>query len=192
MTDNASRDLIRETLLKAAADGAGASPLPVEEADSLAAAVDEALFGFQAGIRELHVVGGTITADFEPPGWVVPKLAQALADWLGDAPNYAESLMQIKRSGSFERYTLTVQRLSGRTPHELRMTAESERNHLRELLQGMFTYGAGHHHFDCALARDERETGGGSPCNCGYAEWFKAVCAATSEQAPAPSGTILS
>lgn len=57
------------------------------------------------------------------------KFAEVLAVWcknvVGDAPNYVEISLQ-NSDLPYEKYTVTVQRCEGLTPHQLRQIAENK------------------------------------------------------------------
>ena len=77
----------------------------------------------EISLVDLLVKDGKIDATFKtefakiPCAWCV--------DVIGDAPNYVEiSLSSVDADG--EKYTVTVQKSSGKTPHELRQIAEQK------------------------------------------------------------------
>jgi hypothetical protein len=82
------------------------------------------LNGELLGIEELHYTRREITAAMsgEATKAVAILFAEALRG--ADAPNYIE--MQLADPETHERFTVTVQRATGKTPHDCRKEAEAE------------------------------------------------------------------
>ena len=83
-------------------------------------------------LRDLRVVNGSINATFE--GGAVQLMVDALADRFVEsgAPNYIEMQFHGKATGPL---LFTLQRVDGKTPHQLRAEAEQERDALRAEVQ---------------------------------------------------------
>ena len=79
-------------------------------------------------LRDLSVGNGSINATFE--GGAVQLMVDALADQFVEsgAPNYIEMQFHSKATGPL---LFTLQRVDGKTPHQLRAEAEQERDALR-------------------------------------------------------------
>ena len=79
-------------------------------------------------LRDLRVVNGSINATFE--GGAVQLMVDALADQFVEsgASNYIEMQFHSKATGPL---LFTLQRVNGKTPHQLRTEAEKERDILR-------------------------------------------------------------
>ena len=99
------------------------------------------------GFGGLTVEDGGVVVTAHPPHDLTVAMAASLAESIGDAPNYSETAFSIEASpaGEFRpEFVLTVQRKSGRTPHELRVDAEdrlsvgvAERDALRGALRSV-------------------------------------------------------
>lgn len=77
----------------------------------------------EISLVDLLIKDGKMDATFKT------EFAKILCAWcvdvMGDAPNYVEiSLSSVDSDG--EKYTVTVQKNSGKTPHELRQIAEQK------------------------------------------------------------------
>lgn len=82
----------------------------------------------QAELTDLNIKNGAINLKIKTE--VAILLAQWAKDVVQDAPNYVEIV--LVDPDNEEKYLVTVQKLSGKTPHQLRMEAE---NKLAELTQ---------------------------------------------------------
>lgn len=63
---------------------------------------------------------------------MVPVIAASLAEQLGDAKNYTEVHCEVKSNSG--RLIFTIQRKDGKSPHQLRVEAEAQRD---ELIAGL-------------------------------------------------------
>jgi hypothetical protein len=92
--------------------------------------------------ESLTVEGGAAVLRCVPPHDLVVAIAEALAASIDThAPNYVETPMRldpIPAGTPFEaQYALIVQRVSGKTPHQLRRQAEAERDEALERVAGL-------------------------------------------------------
>jgi hypothetical protein len=81
---------------------------------------------------------GAWTLNAHPPHDVVWAMAAALAESIGNAPNYQETGITFspKPAGQARaEFALTVQRVDGKTPHQLRQAAEDRAAHFEVALQ---------------------------------------------------------
>ena len=87
-------------------------------------------------LRELSVGNGSINATFE--GGAVQLMVDALATQFVEsgAANYIEMQFHSEATGPL---LFTLQRVDGKTPHQLRAEAEQERDKLRELNSALST-----------------------------------------------------
>lgn len=102
-------------------------------------------------IRELHFKDGNLDAAVGGEG--ATAIAMTLVGFYkaqGGA-NYVEMQLADKNTG--ERYTVTVQRVAGKTPHELRTAAEARAETLaaalREIQEGKGPFDRDNHKFAC-------------------------------------------
>lgn len=88
----------------------------------------------QTMLRELSVGNGSINAAFE--GGAAHLLADAFADQFleSEATNYLEVHLHSAATGPL---VVTLQRVNGKTPHQLRAEAEKERDALRAKIESM-------------------------------------------------------
>jgi hypothetical protein len=104
----------------------------------------EDFVGSTTMLRGMEVRDGTIEMDIEPARELLLTWCASVRVMLDDcqAENYAEIDIEAPRSGSVsmdirdgqkltDSYTLTLQRRSGKTPHQLRRDAERERDEAR-------------------------------------------------------------
>ena len=83
-------------------------------------------------LRDLSIKNGSLNASFE--GGAAHLLADAFADQFieSGATNYLEVHLSSKETGPI---VVTLQRINGKTPHQLRAEAERERDELLEALK---------------------------------------------------------
>lgn len=88
----------------------------------------------QTMLRELSAGNGSINAAFE--GGAAHLLADAFADQFleSEATNYLEVHLHSAATGPL---VVTLQRVNGKTPHQLRAEAEKERDALRAKIEAM-------------------------------------------------------
>ena len=81
-------------------------------------------------ITDMAMTGGSLNAGLEGGG--ARLLAEMLADQVegSGTVNYLEARFASKHIKPGEHYVVTVQKCSGKTPHELRLAAEDDRNSL--------------------------------------------------------------
>lgn len=79
-------------------------------------------------ITDIAMTGGSLNAGLE--GGAARLMAEMLAEQLegSGAVNYLEANFVSKHIKPGERYVVTVQKRSGKTPHELRLAAEADRD----------------------------------------------------------------
>jgi hypothetical protein len=83
----------------------------------------------RTAVRSLGVKDGQVVLDMVAPHELVVAMASAMAESLGDAPNYAETAFSVRDGERPDHdFVLTVHRRQGLTPHELRRQAEAERD----------------------------------------------------------------
>lgn len=92
---------------------------------------------FEVGLQRLHYEGDCFDATITPPPAVVRALYAGLSQVIGDAPNYAETKIQTSDGKAF---IVTIQRQSGKTPHELRMAAEDRGAQIVKALREVAEY----------------------------------------------------
>ena len=85
-------------------------------------------------LRDLSVGNGSINASFE--GGAVHLFVDSLANQFVEsgAANYIEMQFHSEATGQL---LLTLQRVNGKTPHQLREAAEKERDELRDRIEEM-------------------------------------------------------
>jgi hypothetical protein len=88
------------------------------------------------GIRRAMIENGSIEAELESAPEIIATLYAALGHALGNAPNYVEASIEVKPSMRMphEAFLVTVQRRSGKSPHELRREAEARVEELEAAL----------------------------------------------------------
>jgi hypothetical protein len=92
----------------------------------------------ETGFGGIEVSEGALTVTAHPPHRLVAAVAAAMAETLGEAPNYSETGFSLTPSpaGQFEpEFTLTVQRVKGKTPAELRREADAKVAVVRDLVE---------------------------------------------------------
>lgn len=109
----------------AAEAAAGHVPALADEIERLTDILDE-LTSNAPDIERLLVEHGrmeVVTAEH----WGMKAMVTSLLNSLGDAPNYIETPVEItlREEGGGRRVIVTVQRHTGRTPHQLRVEAEA-------------------------------------------------------------------
>lgn len=79
-------------------------------------------------ITEVAMTGGSLSAGLE--GGAARLMAEMLAEQIEEsgAVNYIEASFTSKHIKPGEQYVVTVQKCSGKTPHELRLAAEADRD----------------------------------------------------------------
>lgn len=84
-------------------------------------------------IREMHFENGALDVAFSGDG--ATAIAMVLVAFYKEhgGENYVEMQLADKTTG--ERYTVTIQRVAGKTPHELRDAAEASRDRLAAALR---------------------------------------------------------
>lgn len=80
-------------------------------------------------LEEMIYRNGELKIELRHP-FAVQAMAASFMDTLGEAPNYAEAHLTDTKTRT--PLTVTVQKVSGKTPHQLRIEAESERDKARE------------------------------------------------------------
>lgn len=106
----------------------------VAERDALRADLADLASG-RVAIHELIVRNGKIDATFG--GEMVQEIGLVFVDAYrkAGAVNYLEMTFHGKtEAGELERFTMTIQRVNGKTPHECRVEAERERDAARTAL----------------------------------------------------------
>lgn len=85
---------------------------------------------------EMHVVDGTLTMNLEngPVAYLAEYMAQVLGH-PGEPHNYMEITINHKTLGPM---VLTLQRVSGKTPHQLLKEAQAEVDRLKRHLNQMY------------------------------------------------------
>lgn len=83
-----------------------------------------------ASLVELHATPGAMETRIKTHPALAQYVAQCFANLLADAPNYVEANFDlvVKKDDGAEWITVTVQKGSGKTPHQLRMEAEKQRD----------------------------------------------------------------
>ena len=89
-----------------------------------------------AKITEMHANNEGMEVIFEQDPALAQYIGMAMASMVAEAPNYCEMSFtpKVKWKGRHQFITITVQKTSGKTPHQLRMVAESEVIRLKALL----------------------------------------------------------
>lgn len=82
-----------------------------------------------ASIEELHATPGKLEVHIKQHPAMRAAIAKSFAYMVADAPNYTE--MKFDMRGSDQWITVTVQKDTGKTPHQKRQEAEAERDQLR-------------------------------------------------------------
>ena len=87
-------------------------------------------------LKELNMDEAGIEMAIQTDPALAKHIATCFVSLVADSPNYTEMMFDIKGSylGKYEWVTVTVQKGSGKSPHELRRQAETERDDLRRRL----------------------------------------------------------
>lgn len=94
------------------------------------------LMGQVAAIDELHAVPGSMEAHIKMNPGLSEMIGMCFASIVAKSPNYTEMTYKPRHGGACVDgqevfYTVTVQKVEGLTPHQLRLRAEQERDHIR-------------------------------------------------------------
>ena len=90
-------------------------------------------------IKRMLIENGAIEAELNSEPEAIANMYAMLGLLLGNAPNYVEASIEVKPKpkAPHEAFVVTVQRRSGKTPHELRTEAEKEAEKAKHAMKSM-------------------------------------------------------
>lgn len=87
-----------------------------------------------AVLKELHATPGKMEAHIEQRPEIAHYVAACLAQMVVKSPNYTEMKFTAPSWNDGSYLIVHIQKITGKSPHDLRVAAERERDELREKL----------------------------------------------------------
>ena len=89
-----------------------------------------------AFIKKLNVEEGHMDIEIQQNPSLAVYVSTCFASMVASSPNYTEVKFELlgKYRGKHEWMTVLIQKMNGKTPHQMRQEAEKERDELRERL----------------------------------------------------------
>ena len=84
-----------------------------------------------AKIEKLHVKDGAIDIFIQQNPAQAQYIVKCFANMVASSPNYTEMKFELVEKDKFEWITVLIEKGNGKTPHQLRMEAEKERDELK-------------------------------------------------------------